>query len=128
MKTLTVTIPANKNIVFNYLSDINNFPEWATEFCQELKQVDGKYKVVSPMGELFIDIEADQKTGVIDYYSSADEQSRDCLATRVLALPNGESQYTVHCFQDDTMSDTLYEQQLDALQRELDHIYTLFSR
>lgn len=128
MKTLTVTIPASKNIVFNYLSDINNFPEWATEFCLELKQVDGKYKVLSPMGELFFDIEADRKTGVIDYCTSANGRSRDRLATRLLELPNGDSQYAVHLIQGEEMPDKLYERQLDSLQHELDQIYALFSQ
>ena len=36
-------------------------PEWATEFARELKMVDGRYKVVNRLGELYFEIHADER-------------------------------------------------------------------
>ena len=42
---------------------VENLPQGATDFCRELKLVDGTYKVVSPMGELVFQIQADARSG-----------------------------------------------------------------
>ena len=67
-KTASLVLAASKEKVFSYLSDVENLPKWATEFCRELKQVSGKYKVATPMGEMFFRIKADNDTGVVDMF------------------------------------------------------------
>ena len=49
--TVTATFSVSRDEVFAYLADIDNLPEWATEFARELKLVDGRYKVVNGLGE-----------------------------------------------------------------------------
>src|SRR5215207_5381991 len=43
-RTVTAVLDAPKDVVFDYLSQLDNLPEWATDFAQELKYVDGKAK------------------------------------------------------------------------------------
>jgi uncharacterized protein YndB with AHSA1/START domain len=50
-RTVTTVLPAPKNDVFAFLSDITNLPRWATEFARELKVVDGRHVVVNGRGE-----------------------------------------------------------------------------
>jgi len=64
--TVTATFSASQDKVFAYLADIDNLPEWATEFARELKLVDGRHKVVNGLGEFFFEIRADRESGVID--------------------------------------------------------------
>ena len=64
--TVTATFAASQDEVFAYLADIDNLPEWATEFARELKLVDGRHKVVNGLGEFFFEIRADRESGVID--------------------------------------------------------------
>jgi hypothetical protein len=45
--TITATFSATADELFAYLADIDNPPEWATEFARELKLVDGRHKVVT---------------------------------------------------------------------------------
>jgi hypothetical protein len=45
--TVTATFSASQDEVFAYLADIDNLPDWATEFARELKLVDGRHKVVN---------------------------------------------------------------------------------
>ncbi len=74
-KTATLVLYAPKNEVFSYLSKVEHLPEWVTIFCKELKQLNGKYKVVTPAnGELFFEIQADKDTGVIDMFAGANEK------------------------------------------------------
>jgi hypothetical protein len=46
-RTVTRLLDAPKDHVFAYLAEIENLPDWATEFARELKVVDGRYKVVN---------------------------------------------------------------------------------
>ena len=64
--TVTATFSAPADDVFAYLANIDNLPNWATDFARELKLVDGRHKVVNGLGEFFFEIEADRESGVID--------------------------------------------------------------
>src|SRR6266852_9390918 len=104
-KTVSLPLHASKESVFSYLENIENLPKWATVFCKELKKEDGKYKVVTPMGELFFDIEADKKTGVIDMFAGPNERQMSIFPVRVLEMPGGASMILFTMFQTPGMTD-----------------------
>jgi hypothetical protein len=117
--SLTVTAPAPKEEVFAFLAEIENLPKWATEFCQELKVVDGAYKVVSPGGELFIEYQSNPTTGVIDIFGGPTREEMGLFPMRVVPLPGGVSAVLVTMFQPPNTSDEVFRHQAESLQREL---------
>jgi len=122
-KTATLTLHAPKDAVFSYLSKIENLPEWATIFCKELKQVNGKYKVLTPAsGELFFEIQADKNTGVIDMYAGANEKQMGIFPVRVIDLPNGACVILFTMFQTPGMTDVQFNAQYESLQKEFENI------
>jgi hypothetical protein len=129
MKTHTVTtvLEAPKSRVFDYLSRIENLPEWASEFARELKYEDGKAKVVNGLGEFFFSIDADEPTGVIDMYAGPTEDELGLFPTRVVSLPNGRSAYTFTMFQPAEMPNELFESQYESLLREFANIRQQFA-
>ena len=64
--TVTTVLDAAPQLVFDFLADIENLPEWATEFARELRREGEDYKVVNGLGEFYFAIEAEPATGVID--------------------------------------------------------------
>ncbi len=127
MKTFSIETPASKTELFNYLSDISALPEWATEFCKELKTVDGHSKVTTPMGEIFFEIHGDTKTGVIDFATSPDGKQFRSMPSRVIGLPNGGSAYIVTFVQEPGMNDDMFSRQCQSLDREMENIRARFS-
>jgi len=127
MKTFSIETSASKTKLFSYLSDISALPEWATEFCKELKTVDGRSKVVSPMGEIFFEIHGDAKTGVVDFVTSPDGKRFGVMPSRVIELPNGGSAYVVTFVQPPGMSDDIFSDQCQSLTREMENIRARFS-
>jgi Polyketide cyclase / dehydrase and lipid transport len=85
--TVTATFAAPPEEVFAYLADIDNLPEWATEFARELRLVDGRYKVVNGLGEFFFEIHADAESGVIDMLAGPREDALQLFPTRVVPWP-----------------------------------------
>jgi hypothetical protein len=126
-RTVTAVLATPKDEVFDYLAQIENLPEWATEFARELKHEDGKTKVVNGRGEFYFAIEADRNTGVIDMYAGPTEEELDLFPTRVVELPGAASAYSFTMFQAPGMPDELFDSQYRSLLREFENIRRMFS-
>jgi hypothetical protein len=127
-KTVTAVLDAPKEEVFAYLADIENLPDWATEFARELVVVDGRHKVRNGLGEFFFEIRADPDSGVIDMFAGPAEDELALFPTRVVELPGGRSAYTFTMFQAPGAPDELFESQYRSLVREFENIERRFRR
>jgi hypothetical protein len=123
---LSVIIPAAKQQVFGYIANIDNFPRWATEFCQELHKEKDHYKVVSPMGELYFRIQANADSGEIDLFATPDIDGEEYLPTRVISQTGGTSEYVVDFCQPPSIGEAEFRRQRDSLRRELHNIKSYF--
>jgi hypothetical protein len=126
-RTVTAVLDAPKDDVFAYLSRVENLPEWATDFAQELLNDDGKTKVVNALGEFCFRIDADATTGVIDMYAGPSEEELALFPTRVVALGEAKSAYSFTMFKAPGMPDELFESQYESLRREFDNIRARFA-
>ena len=126
-RTVTAVFPAPKKRVFDYMSDIDNLPRWATEFAREMKVVDGRHVVVNGLGEFVFRIESDADTGVVDMYAGPDEESMGVFPTRVVELPGGATAYSFTMFQAPDMPDELFDSQYDSLRREFENLEREFA-
>jgi hypothetical protein len=125
--TVTTVLPAPPDRVFAYLSDIENLPDWATDFARELKVVEGRHKVVNGLGEFFFEIHADADTGVIDMLAGPDEDQLALFPTRVVPIGEDRSAFTFTMFQWPGQPDDLFESQYASLQREFANIEREFA-
>jgi hypothetical protein len=125
-RTVTAVLEAPKHEVFDYLSQIENLPAWATEFARELRYEDGKAKVVNGRGEFFFAIEADPKTGVIDMFAGPTEEELGLFPTRVVELPGGTSAFTFTVFQAPGLPDEDFDSQYRSLLQEFENIRRMF--
>jgi hypothetical protein len=119
--------PAPKERVFEYMSDIENLPRWATEFARELKVVDGRHVVVNGLGEFVFKIESDPDTGVVDMFAGPAEDEMGVFPTRVVELPGGASAYSFTMFQAPGMPDELFDSQYESLKREFENLEREFA-
>jgi hypothetical protein len=124
MRTATVTtvLSASQPEVFEYMSDIERLPEWATEFARELRREGDDYKVVNGLGEFFFTIRADPASGVIDMFAGPTKEQMAVFPTRAVALPDGRTAYSFTMFQGPEMPDELFDAQHASLRREFANI------
>ena len=127
-RTEVAVLEAPHDEVFAFLSRIENLPEWATEFARELKDEDGKAKVVNGLGEFFFRIDADLDTGVIDMYAGPTEEELALFPTRVVPLGPKRCAYSFTMFKAPELPDALFESQYESLRREFDNIRARFAR
>ena len=126
-RTVTAVFPAPPERVFEYMSDIENLPRWATEFARELKVVDGRHVVVNGLGEFVFEIRADESSGVVDMFAGPTEDELGVFPTRVVGLPGGGSAYTFTMFQAPGMPDELFDSQYESLRREFENLDRVFA-
>ena len=126
--TVTTVLDAPEREVFDYMADIQNLPEWATEFARELRREGHDYKVVNGLGEFFFAMEADPSSGVIDMYAGPSKEAMALFPTRTVALPDGRTAFSFTMFQGPEMPDDLFESQYDSLKREFANIERRFRR
>ncbi len=127
-ETVTTILSAPQPQVFEYMSDIEKLPEWATEFVRELKREGEDYKVVNGLGEFYFEIKADPETGVIDMFAGPTKREMAIFPTRAVALPDGRTAFSFTMFQGPGMPDELFESQHQSLQREFSNIEAAFAR
>jgi hypothetical protein len=126
-RTVTAVLDAPKGDVFDYLSRVENLPEWATDFARELRYEDGKAKIVNGLGAFYFRIDADAVTGVIDMYAGPSEDELALFPTRVVAIGEAKSAYSFTMFKAPGMPDELFESQYESLRREFDNIRARFA-
>ena len=126
-ETVTTVIPAPQSAVFEYISDLENLPEWATEFARELKRDGEDYKVVNGLGEFYFEIKADRRSGVIDMFAGPSKDQMAIFPTRAVALPDGGTAFSFTMFQGPDMPDELFESQYQSLMREFNNIEAAFA-
>jgi hypothetical protein len=118
-RTITAVLEAPKEVVFDYLSQVDNLPDWASDFAQELKYVG--------LGEFYFSIESDRDTGVIDMYAGPTEDELALFPTRVVPIGDDRSAYSFTMFKAPGMPDELFESQYESLRREFDNIRARFA-
>ena len=125
-ETVTTVLDAPAKVVFDYLSTIDNLPDWANEFARELRWENGEALVQNGLGEFVFRIEADPRTGVIDMLAGPQPDELALFPTRVVPLPHDRSAFTFTMFQQPGMPDELFEGQHASLQREFANIRAKF--
>jgi hypothetical protein len=124
--TVTATFSAPADELFAYIADIDNPPEWATEFARELKFVDGRHKVLNGLGKFFFEIDVDPDSGVIDMRAGPREDALQLFPTRVVPLGDRGSAFTFTMFQAPGQPDEQFEGQYHSLLREFQKLESLF--
>src|SRR5215469_7030281 len=127
-ETVTTILSAPQEQVFEYMSDIERLPEWASEFARELKCEGEDYKVVNGLGEFYFEIDADPETGVIDMFAGPTKQQMAIFPARAVRLPDGRTAFSFTMFQAPGMPDELFESEHQSLKREFDNIEAAFAR
>jgi hypothetical protein len=127
-ETVTAVFASPPGEVFEYLAEVENLPDWATEFARRLERVGDDYKVVNGLGELYFEIRADPATGVIDMYAGPAKDAMALFPTRVVGMDGGGSAYSFTMFQAPGTPDELFERQHASLLREFENLERRFGR
>lgn len=120
-------VSASRDNVFEFLSNIENIPKWATKFVKKLSLVDGKYKALTPVGEVFIRLDVNQKAGLIDIYAGPTEKDMTPAYMRIISLPGNSTAVMFTFFQYDSTPDAVWDIFCEWIKIEVENINKRFS-
>ena len=119
IRTVSITVAAPSEPVFNFLANIENLPDWATGFCERLELRQGTWWAYTARGEMLVEAEAHAATGIIDLRIGPAPDRLELLPVRVLPLGARRSLVSLTCIQAEGMSDELFEHHYRSLLVEL---------
>lgn len=120
-----MTVP--KDTVFAFLSNIENLPKWSTKFVKKIILVDGKYKAITPIGEVFIRLGTNEKAGLIDIYAGPTENNMTPAYLRIISLSDNSTAVMFTFFQYASTSDTIWRTFCEWIKIEVGNIKKHFS-
>ena len=125
-ETCVVNVPKEK--VFAFLSSIENLPKWSTKFIQKIIHIEGgKYKAITPIGEVFIRMVTNEKEGLIDIYAGPTEKNLTPAYMRVISLIDGSTAVIFTFFQYASTSDAIWKIFCEWIKIEVGNIKKHFS-
>ena len=86
--SLTVTVSAARDTVFNFLADIENLPKWSGDYCEGVALQRGRWWAFTADGEQVVEIESSVATGVIDLRTGPMPDRMTLTPMRAVALSN----------------------------------------
>ena len=104
-ETLSITFKAGFDPAFEYLANPMNQKEWAIHFIKNVEKTTDGYMATTPFAQLPIRIDADERTGVLDFYLGEGHPTR----TRLIEIEDGTCTYTFTIAQPKEMPDTVWE-------------------
>lgn len=102
--TQTISINADYNKAFDYISNPINQKEWAINFIKDIKETDKGFMAKTPFGETPLAFHTDKQTGVIDIVLGEGEPIR----TRLIKNQQG-CEYLFTLFQPQEMPDIAWD-------------------
>ncbi len=115
IRTITLTVAASRDTVFNQLADIEHLPAWTGGFCEWIELHREGWWAYTALGELAVETKVDDIAGVIDLRFKHSAGWKIVIPVRVRADGDGGTLVRMACTQTAGLSDEDYEQLFDAL-------------
>ncbi len=122
VRTLACRVSGSRHDLFRFLADIENLPRWAAGFCSGLELARGRWLAYTLGGDVFVEIEADERTGTIDLRWGDEGGAVRLLPLRLVALPGGQCLLSAICSRDPGQDDLAFEREAAALFHALESL------
>lgn len=126
IRTIAVTVTAERDAVFGFLADIENLPKWAGDFCERVELRRNGWLAYTSLGDMMVAAEADDRTGVIDLQIEPSADQSGWFLLRVVSLARRSTMVSFTFIQPAVLADELYEQQYQSWRREMEGLILRF--
>jgi hypothetical protein len=115
IRTIALTVSAPRDIVFNFLADIENLPRWAGGYCERIALQRGRWWALTAEGEQVVDMETSAGTGVIDLRAGPLPERMTPTPIRVIALSTRRTLVSLTVIEMPDQSAEAYERRYQLL-------------
>lgn len=117
-RTLSVSIGRRPGEVYAFVRDVRHLPRWAKGLCKAVRQVEGRWMVETPEGEVEFAFVKENELGVLDHAVNLSPGVQVYVPMRVVA--NGEgSEVTLTVFRMEGMTDEAFARDVRMVEKDL---------
>ena len=117
-RTLTISIARKPEAVYRFISNPANLPQWATAFCQSIRQVGSDWVMQTSAGEMKVRFVPPNDFRVADHFVSPAPGVEIYVPMRV--LPNGSgSEVVFTLFRQPDMTPEKFREDIGLVEQDL---------
>ncbi len=123
-KTMSTFIKSDPKTVYDFVSNLENLPRWASSTFPAIEEVNGEWVVDTPNGRNKVMITERNNFGILDHHVKLTSGVEVYVPMRV--IKNGDdSEVLLTVFQAPEMTDDGYAKDIQTVEKDLNHLKTL---
>lgn len=123
-KTMSTYIKSDPKTVYDFVSNLENLPRWASSTFPSIMEVNGEWLVDSPTGRNKVMITEENDFGILDHHVKLTSGVEVYVPMRVIKNGDG-SEVLLTVFQAPEMTDDGYAKDIQTVEKDLNHLKTL---
>jgi hypothetical protein len=123
-KTVSASIKSDPKIVYDFISNLENLPRWASSTFPSIKEGNGEWVVDTPNGRNKVMITEKNNFGILDHHVKLTSGVEVYVPMRVIKNGDG-SEVLLTVFQAPEMTDDGYAKDIQTVEKDLNHLKTL---
>ena len=124
---ISVSINRPADQIYEFVSNPENLPKWATGLSDSIKNVNGDWIAESPMGRVKVKFADKNKSGILDHDVTLPSGAEVYNPMRV--FPNNDgSELIFTLYRRPDMSDQMFAEDIKAVTRDLEKLKTLLEK
>lgn len=123
-KTMSTSIKSDPKTVYDFVSNLENLPRWASSTFPSIKEVNGEWVVETPNGRNKVMITEKNNFGILDHHVKLTSGVEVYVPMRVVKNGDG-SEVLLTVFQAPEMTDDGYAKDIQTVEKDLNHLKTL---
>ncbi|MGC1134372.1 MAG: hypothetical protein WA941_16210 [Nitrososphaeraceae archaeon] len=123
-RTMNTSINSNPQIVYDFVSNLENLPRWASNTFPSIKEVNGEWVVDTSQGQNKVMLAERNNFGILDHYVKLTSGVEVYVPMRVVKNGDG-SEIMLTVFQTPEMTDERYAEDIKTVEKDLNHLKTI---
>jgi hypothetical protein len=123
-RTMNTSINSNPQIVYDFVSNLENLPRWASNTFPSIKEVNGEWVVDTSQGQNKVMLAERNNFGILDHYVKLTSGVEVYVPMRVVKNGDG-SEIMLTVFQTPEMTDERYVEDIKTVEKDLNHLKTI---
>jgi hypothetical protein len=123
-KTISTSIKSDPKTVYDFISNLENLPRWASSTFPSIKEVNGEWVVDTPNGRNKVMITEKNNFGILDHHVKLTSGVEVYVPMRVVKNGDG-TEVLLTVFQAPEMTDDGYAKDIQTVEKDLNHLKTL---
>jgi hypothetical protein len=123
-RTINISVKNDPKMVYDFVSNIENLPKWASSTFPSIREVDGEWLVDTPHGQIKVTPTERNNFGIVDHHVKLTSGVEVYVPIRVVKNGDG-SEIILTVFQIPEMTDEMFAEDIKTVEKDLNHLKTI---